>query len=142
MEPPPPPGEPSGSRNVEARSPTNVEEAVPQTTQAATPSGAAAEQTATPNVPIQQATSSSSAIVSSGGEQTKRSADPTVEGEIPMSEVKRPRGRPTRAFRQCPVQWSTRKDAQGAVEMVTITVHNANVELPTGQPAHLGGGAI
>ena len=66
----PPPVEPSGSGNVEADSPTFVEEAVHQTTQA-TPSGAAAEQTATPNVPMQQATSS--AIVSSGGEHTKRS---------------------------------------------------------------------
>ena len=59
VEPPPPPVEPSGSRNVEAGSPTSVEEAVPQTTQA-TASGAAADQTATPNVPTQQATSSSS----------------------------------------------------------------------------------
>ena len=88
-----PPAEPSGSRNVEAGSRTNVEETVPQTTQA-TPSGKVDAQTTTPNVPMHQATSSSSAIVPSGGEHTKRSADPTVEGEIPMSEVKRPRGRP------------------------------------------------
>ena len=41
------------------------------------------------------------------------------------------------AFRQCPVQWSTRKDAQDAGEMVTITKHNANVELPREQSVHL-----
>ena len=89
VEPPPPPVEANGSRNVEAGSPTNVEEAAPQTTQI-TPSGAAAAQTTTPNGPTHQATSSSSAIVSSGGEHVKRSADPIVEGEIPMSEIKRP----------------------------------------------------
>ena len=94
----PPPVKPSASRNVEIGSPTRVEETVPLTTPA-TPSRAGAELTATPNVPMQQTTSSSSAIVSSGGEHSKRSADPTVEGAIPMSEVKRPRGRPiTRVF--------------------------------------------
>ena len=41
------------------------------------------------------------------------------------------------AFCQCPVQWSTRKEAHDAGEMVTITMHNANVELPTVQPVHL-----
>ena len=93
VEPPPPPVEASRSRNVEAGSPTNVEKNAPQTTQV-TPSGAAAAQTTTPNVPTHQATSSSSAIVSSGGEHVKCSADHTVEGEIPMSQIKRPRGRP------------------------------------------------
>ena len=81
VEPPPPPVEPSGSRNVEAGPPTRVEEAVPQTRQP-TPSGAAAAQT-TPDVQMHQAASSSSAIVSSGGERAKRPADPTVEGRDP-----------------------------------------------------------
>ena len=48
----------------------------------------------TPNEPMSRATPSSSAIVSSGGEHAKRPADPTVEEEIPMSEIKRPRGPP------------------------------------------------
>ena len=56
-----------------------------QKTQATAPSN--------PDEPMNQATSSS-AIVSSGGEKKKRPVDPTIEGEIPMSDVKRPRGRP------------------------------------------------
>ena len=92
VELPPPPVEPSGSRDEEAGPPTRVQEAVPQTRQP-TPSGAAAAQTP-PDVPTNQAAASSSATVSSGGEHAKRPADPTVEEEIPMSEILRPRGRP------------------------------------------------
>ena len=52
------------------------------------PNAAAAR--TTPDGPTHQAASSSSAIVSSRGAFAKRLADPTVEGEIPMSEIKRP----------------------------------------------------
>ena len=85
VEPTPPLVEPSGSRNVEAGPPTRVHQ-----TRQATRSRAAAAQT-TPDGPMHQAASSSSAIVSSGGEHAKRPADPTVEWEIPVSEIKRPR---------------------------------------------------
>ena len=130
------PVEPSASRNVETRSPTRVEETVPQTTQA-TPSGAQTAQTATPNVPMRQATSSSSAIVSSGGEHAKRSADPPVEGRFRCLKSRNQEDVQSHTFCQCPVSWSTRKDAVDAGEMVTITTHNANVELPIEQQLHL-----
>ena len=86
---------------------------------------------------MQQATSSSSAIVSSGGEHTKRSADTTVEGEIPMSEIKRPRGRPITRVLPMPSTVEYTEGCPGCREIVTIATHNANAELPTEQQLHL-----
>ena len=100
------------SRNVEARTRTRVEEAVFRTRQP-TPSGAAAAQK-TPDVPMHQAASSSSAIVSSGGEHAKRLADPTVEVKFRCLQA---------------------RDQEA--------MHNANVELPTAaSAASRVGGAI
>ena len=131
----PPFVEPSGSRDVEAGPPTRVEEAVPQTRQP-TLSGAATAQTP-PDVPTHQAAASSSATVSSGGEHAKRPADPTVEGEIPMSEILRPRGRPITRVLPMPGTAEHTEGAQDAEEMVTVTTHTADVELPKGQSVHL-----
>ena len=135
VEPPPPPVEPSAPSNVETASPTRVEETVPQTTQA-TPSGAAAAQTATPSVRPQQVPVPSCRAVAS-------------IPNIPLILPSRRRFRclksrdqedvQSHAFCQYPVQWSTRKDAQNAGETVTITTHNANVELPIEQQLHLTG---
>ena len=75
---------------VRAASSQDVETAPPTDT---TPSGAAAAHPR-PDEAMNQAATSSSAIVSRGGEHAKRPADPTVEGEIQLSETKRPRGRP------------------------------------------------
>ena len=100
------------SRDVEVGQPTRVEEAVPQTRQP-TPSGAAAAQT-TPDVP----TPSSSAFVSSSGGH--------AEGDIPMSEIKRPRGRPI-----------TRVLPMPDTVAYTITTDTAIVELPIEQPVPL-----
>ena len=61
---------------------------------------------------------------------------PPSRREVPMSEIKRPRRRPITRVLPMLVQWSTRKDAQDAGEMVTITTQNANVELPKEQPVH------
>ena len=95
------------------------------TSENTTPSGAAAAQQPTQDEPMDHEAASSSVIVSSGGENVKEPADPTLEEEIPMSEVKR------HTFCQCPIRSSTQRDVQVAREMDTITTHNVNVELPT-----------
>ena len=98
-----------------------------------TPTGAAAAHP-TQDEAMDQETTSSSAIMSSGGEHAKRLADPT-EGEIPMSEVKRPRENPVRRILRCPVLWSFLEGCPR--EMDTTTTHSVHVELRTEQRAHL-----
>ena len=79
-----------------------------------------------------EASCSSDAIMSSGGNQAKRPADPTVEGEMPMVEVKRPRGRPV--TRVLPMPGSV-EYTEGCLGKATVTTHTANVELPKEQRA-------
>ena len=72
---------------VEAMHPTRIEEAVHQISE--TTLSRTGTRT-TPNTSRNQATSSS-AIGSSGGEHANKLAEPTVEGDNPMSEIKRPK---------------------------------------------------
>ena len=71
------------SQDAEAVPATRVTEVVLQTRDM-TQSGSAAAQQPTQDESLNQAATSSSAFVSSGGEHAKRLADPTVEGDVPM----------------------------------------------------------
>ena len=164
----------SGSKRGEfatcgGRDPTRFEEAVLQTNETIL-SGAADTHT-TPDKPINQATSSS-AIGSSGGDDAEKPADSTVEEEIPLSEIKRPKTGPNTHVlsvsstveytegmsgtvstrKECPVQWSTRKDVQdeggkcraawraaSAVHLTweVHTTHTVNVKLSKEQQVKL-----
>ena len=62
---------------------------------------------------------------------------PPSRGDIPMSEIKRPRGRPITRVLPMPGTVEYTEGCPGCTEMVTITTRSANVELPTWQPVHL-----
>ena len=147
VDPPPPTLElqVGNSRNVQAAPSTGVQDAEPHP-RPPTPSGAVDAQTTpagapdaqpTPDEPMSQATTSSSAIESSGGWQIKRPADPTVEGKIPtISEVK-PRGRPITRILPIPGTEEYTGGCPGCIDKATITMHTVNVELPSEKCAHL-----
>ena len=136
-EPPPPLVETrAGSpQDAGAVPPTRVAEATPYTRET-TPSGAAAAQP-TPDEPTNQATTSSSAIVSSGGDHPKRPADPSSRERFRCLKSRDQEDAQSHVYCRCPALWSIRKDAQVAREMDTTTTHNVNVELPREQPSHL-----
>ena len=126
----------------EAAPPTRVAEAALQPRQTTT-SGAAGAQTTpsgaadaqpTPDEPMNQAKTSSSTIV--GGEQVKRPGDPTVEGEIPMSEVRRPRGRPITRILPVPGTVEYTEGCPGW-EKATTTTHR--VAERAASASHVGG---
>ena len=136
VEPPPPPVEPSGSRNVEAGSPKRPcpkrhnqhhQEQRPNTQQ---------HQTSQCHKPHQVPVPSCRAVVSTPNVLLI----PPSRERFRCLKSRDQEDVQSHVFCQCPVQWSTRKDAkdvQDAGEMVTITTHNVNVELPTEQQLHL-----
>ena len=120
----------ASSQDVGASPPTRVAEAGHQTRDA-TPSGVAATHPR-PDEAMNQAATSSSTIVSSGGEHAK---GPPSRERFRCLMSRDQEDAQSHALCRCPELWSTRKAAQVAREMVTTTTLNANVELPKEQRA-------
>ena len=120
----------ASSQDVGASPPTRVAEAGHQTRDT-TPSGVAAAHPR-PDEAMNQAATSSSTIVSSGGEHAK---GPPSRERFRCLMSRDQEDAQSHALCRCPELWSTRKAAQVAREMDTTTTLNANVELPKEQRA-------